>query len=291
MDGVINVYKPEGMTSFDVVWKIRKLAHTKKVGHTGTLDPEASGVLPICIGKGTKLVDYIMDGTKEYKALLRLGIITDTYDREGKVISECPVDFQENKVVEIINSFVGNIKQIPPMYSALKINGVRLYELARKGIEVERKERDIQIFDIRIIEIELPYVTMVVKCSKGTYIRSLCYDIGEKLGCGGAMWGLERTRSGVFEGKNAVRLSDLNEENISEHVISMEKSLASFSQITFSKIYSKQLLNGIAIDPDLLEETVKYNEFYRVYLDDVGFLGIGTLEKVGFKMKKLLFQE
>jgi tRNA pseudouridine55 synthase len=291
VDGVINVYKPEGMTSFDVVWKIRKLAHTKKVGHTGTLDPEASGVLPICIGKGTKLVDYIMDGTKEYKALLRLGIITDTYDREGKVISECPVDFQENKVVEIINSFVGNIKQIPPMYSALKINGVRLYELARKGIEVERKERDIQIFDIRIIEIELPYVTMVVKCSKGTYIRSLCYDIGEKLGCGGAMWGLERTRSGVFEGKNAVRLSDLNEENISEHVISMEKSLASFSQITFSKIYSKQLLNGIAIDPDLLEETVKDNEFYRVYLDDVGFLGIGTLEKVGFKMKKLLFQE
>ena len=291
MNGVINVYKSEGITSFDVVWKIRKLAHTKKVGHTGTLDPEASGVLPICIGKSTKLVDYIMDGTKEYKALLRLGITTDTYDREGRILSEMEVICDENQVIKVINSFIGDIKQIPPMYSALKVNGVRLYELARKGIEVDRKERSIHIYNIKILKMDLPYVSMLIECSKGTYIRSLCYDIGNQLGCGGAMWALERTRSGVFKKDEAVLLENLTENNIEQHLTSMEEALSSFKSISFNDDYKKYLLNGVPIDASNVNDSLTKEELYKVYLNSVGFLGIGMLEEKGFKMKKLLFQE
>lgn len=291
MDGVINVYKPEGITSFDVVWKIRKLAHTKKVGHTGTLDPEAAGVLPICIGKGTKIVDYIMNGSKEYKALLRLGIITDTYDREGKIISESDVECSEEEITQVIKGFIGEIAQIPPMYSALKVNGVRLYELARKGIEIERKERKITIFDIEILEIKLPYVSFMVKCSKGTYIRSLCYDIGEKLNCGGAMWALERVKTSIFHLENSVHLEALTEENIFDSIISIEEALGEYPIITLDVAYKKQLLNGIPIHDKEVTNPLKKDEFYRVFLKDNGFLGLGTLQDNGFKMKKLLFQE
>ena len=302
MDGVINVYKPEGITSFDVVWKIRKLAHTKKVGHTGTLDPEACGVLPICIGKGTKIVDYIMNGSKEYKALLRLGIVTDTYDREGKIISERDVKCTEQDAIEVIKGFIGEIAQIPPMYSALKVNGVRLYELARKGIEIERKERKITIFDIEILEIKLPYVSFIVKCSKGTYIRSLCYDIGEKLKCGGAMWALERIKTSIFKAENSVHLKDLTEDNIALNIVSIEEALAEYTAIILDVGFKKQLLNGVSIYDKEFIKPLNKNEIYRVFLKEntfLGldtlkenkFLGLGVLQENGFKMKKLLFQE
>jgi tRNA pseudouridine55 synthase len=291
MDGVINVYKPEGITSFDVVWKIRKLAHTKKVGHTGTLDPQATGVLPICIGKGTKIVDYIMNGSKEYKALLRLGIVTDTYDREGKIINEADVVCSEEEVIQTIKAFIGDIAQIPPMYSALKVNGVRLYELARKGIEIERKERKITIFDIEILEIKLPYVSFIVKCSKGTYIRSLCYDIGEKLKCGGAMWALERIKTSIFEMENSVKLEDLTEDNIAESIISIEEALGEYPKMIIDSVFKKQLLNGVPIYEKEVVKSLKEDQFYRVFLNDNIFLGLGILQENGFKMKKLLFQE
>jgi len=291
MDGVINVYKPVGITSFDVVWKIRKLAHTKKVGHTGTLDPEACGVLPICIGKGTKIVDYIMNGTKEYKASLRLGIVTDTYDREGKIISQSEVLCSEKEVLETIHSFVGEIQQIPPMYSALKVNGVRLYELARKGIEIERKARQITIFDIEVLEIKLPYVSFIVKCSKGTYIRSLCYDIGEKLKCGGAMWALERTKTSIFKLENSIPLENLTEDNIADSLITIEEALAEYPSIKINSAFKKQLLNGMKVYEKEVINSLKENQVYRVFLDDTGFLGLGMLEVNGLKMKKLLFQE
>ena len=291
MDGVINVYKPEGITSFDVVWKIRKLAHTKKVGHTGTLDPEACGVLPICIGKGTKIVDYIMNGTKEYKTLLRLGIVTDTYDREGKIINESDVVCSEEEVAYAIKGFIGEIAQVPPMYSALKVNGVRLYELARKGIEIERKERKITIFDIEILEIKLPYVSFIVKCSKGTYIRSLCYDIGEKLKCGGAMWALERTQTSIFKLENSVHLEALTEDNIACSIISVEEALAEYPDILLDANFKKQLLNGVGVYDKEVIKLLKEDQIYRVFLKETGFLGLGVFQGHEFKMKKLLFQE
>ncbi len=196
--GVLNINKPLGISSFDVVRKIKKLAKEKKVGHGGTLDPEACGVLPVCIGRATKAIDFIMEGEKEYIAKVKLGVVTDTYDREGKVLRESKVDSTEEEITKVINKFVGTIAQVPPMYSALKQNGKKLYELAREGKEVYREPRTVTIHSIDILSIDSPIIHIKVRCSKGTYIRSLCYDIGEELGCGAMMWELERTATGPF---------------------------------------------------------------------------------------------
>ena len=174
MNGVLNIFKPKGMTSFDVVREVKKVCKTKKVGHTGTLDPEATGVLPVCIGKATKIIDYIMDSEKIYDVTFKLGVKTITYDLEGEIIEERDASFlNDNEILNAINSFKGEYCQVPPMYSALKQNGVRLYELARKGIEVERPGRNITIYNIEDIKIDNPYRSMKVTCSKGTYLRSL----------------------------------------------------------------------------------------------------------------------
>lgn len=198
MDGIINVYKEAGWTSFDVTKKLRSILHEKKIGHTGTLDPAATGVLVVCAGKATKLVNAITGSDKVYEAEMQLGIETDTEDTTGTVLREAPVNVTEEEIRNAVQSFVGSIEQIPPMYSAKKIQGKKLYELAREGKEVERKPNRITIFGIAIEEIRLPYVRMTVTCSKGTYIRTLCKDIGEKLGCGAAMSALKRTRVGSF---------------------------------------------------------------------------------------------
>ena len=187
MDGIINVYKEKGFTSHDVVAKLRGILRMKKIGHTGTLDPAAEGVLPVCLGKGTRLCDMLTDKTKTYRAVLLLGQETDTQDTTGVVQAEYPVHVTEEEVRKAIVSFLGDYMQIPPMYSALKVNGKKLYELARQGKEVEREARPVQILDIQIESIDLPRATFFVTCSKGTYIRTLCYDIGRKLGCGGCM--------------------------------------------------------------------------------------------------------
>lgn len=199
MDGVINVFKNTGMTSFDVVRVIKKTLGEKKVGHTGTLDPEASGVLPICVGKATKIIDYIMDSDKVYEVEFKLGIKTTTYDLEGEIIEEKdPSSLINSEISKAIFSFEREYSQVPPMYSALKQNGVRLYELARQGIEVERQGRLISIYKIEDVEINNPYVKMKVTCSKGTYIRSLCFDIGEILGVGATMTKLKRSKTSKF---------------------------------------------------------------------------------------------
>ena len=199
MNGVLNIFKPKGMTSFDVVREVKKVCKIKKVGHTGTLDPEATGVLPICIGKATKIIDYIMDSEKIYEVTFKLGIRTTTYDLEGEVLEEreCSL-LKDEEILNAINSFKGEYCQVPPMYSALKQNGVRLYELARKGIEVERPGRNIIIYNIEDIKIDNPYISMKVTCSKGTYIRSLCFDIGERLGVYAAMTELCRLKTSRF---------------------------------------------------------------------------------------------
>lgn len=290
MDGILNINKPLGMTSFDVVRKIKTFANTKKVGHTGTLDPEASGVLPICIGQATKLVDYIMKDYKVYRVELKLGVITDTYDREGKVIKTSEVNVSIGEVESVIKSFIGEIDQIPPMYSALKVNGQRLYSLARKGIEVERKPRKINIYNIEILGTELPNITFEVKCSKGTYIRSLCYDIGNKLACGGTMWNLQRTETGNFNISSAVELKDLNKDNILNYLIPMDKALAAYPEVHVSDKYKKPILNGVSLRDNSLISNLEKDKLYRVYIGDKDFIGIGMKKDQGFKMIKLLIQ-
>lgn len=288
MDGVINVYKPEGITSFDVVKKVMKVCGTKKVGHTGTLDPLASGVLPICIGRATKIVDYIMSEKKVYKAQLMLGITTDTYDREGEVLSKSEVNLASKNIVEAIDCFKGDIDQEPPMYSAIKINGKRLYELARKGIIVERVKRPIHIYDIQVLDVSIPLVTFIVTCSKGTYIRSLCKDIGDKLGVGGTMWSLERIQTGCFKASESVSIEDLTSENVEKFIVPMDESLKTFEVLNFPSKYEKLLLNGVKINNPYIIGEIDLSKLYRVYMDNGRFIGLGIRDDSGFKIVKLL---
>ena len=212
MNGIINVYKEKGYTSHDVVAVLRKIAGQKKIGHTGTLDPDATGVLPVCLGRATKLCDLLTDRHKTYEAVLLLGKTTDTQDISGAILKEQPTDhLNEAEVTKVIESFKGTYDQIPPMYSALKVNGKKLYELAREGKTVERKSRKVTIYQIHIKEIQLPRVRMEVTCSKGTYIRTLCHDIGNLLGTGGCMEELTRTKVGRFELKDSLKLEELRD--------------------------------------------------------------------------------
>ncbi|MDE6434521.1 MAG: tRNA pseudouridine(55) synthase TruB [Lachnospiraceae bacterium] len=191
-NGVINVYKEKGFTSFDVVAKLRGILHQKKIGHTGTLDPDAEGVLVVCLGSATKLCEILTDKDKSYEATLLLGKTSDTEDISGNILSECDVTASEEEIRKAVLSFVGEYEQTPPMYSAIKVNGKKLYELAREGKEIERTKRPVVIQRIDILSVDVPRVTFKVSCGKGTYIRSLCRDIGEKLGCGGLMEQLVR---------------------------------------------------------------------------------------------------
>lgn len=286
--GILNIYKPTKITSFDVVRIIRKLTNEKKVGHCGTLDPEACGVLPICIGKATKAIDYIMENNKVYVAELKLGEVTDTYDIEGKVIRQCDVNVTAEEVMEAIYSFKGNIKQVPPMYSALKVNGKKLYELAREGIEIEREARSITIHDIKVLEINLPYVKMEVNCSKGTYIRSLCYDIGEKLGCGAMMSALERTATGRFTKENSINIESLNKENIYDYIIPIENAFLNYPKIVADIKFKTLLLNGVILKDKSFTSNILKDEIYRVYDEENNLVGIGRKNDVGFKLIKVL---
>lgn len=209
-NGIINVYKEKGFTSHDVVAKLRGILKQKKIGHTGTLDPDATGVLPVCLGSGTKLCDMLTDRSKEYEAVLLLGVSTDTEDISGKVTDRREVSADEERIRNTVMSFIGEYDQIPPMYSAIKVNGKKLYELAREGREIERKPRRVTIESLEIINLELPRVKFRVGCTKGTYIRSLCRDIGEAAGCGGCMESLVRTRVGGFILKDAYTLSQIS---------------------------------------------------------------------------------
>lgn len=209
INGIINVYKERGYTSHDVVAKLRGILKQKKIGHTGTLDPEAQGVLPVCLGNATKICDLLTNKEKEYRAVMRLGLVTDTQDMTGAILRQANITCTEEDVRACIGRFIGLQEQIPPMYSALKVDGKKLYELARQGIEVERKPRRIMIASIETEEIRLPEVTMTVKCSRGTYIRTLCHDIGASLGCGGCMKELLRTQVGPFSLRDSVTLDEI----------------------------------------------------------------------------------
>lgn len=290
MNGVLNIFKPKGMSSFDAVRVVKKVAGTGKVGHTGTLDPEATGVLPICIGRATKIIDYIMDSEKVYEVTLKLGIRTTTYDLEGEVLEERdPSHLTEEEILNSINSFKGEYSQIPPMYSALKQNGVRLYELARKGIEVERKGRLVNIYNLEDIKINNPYISMKVTCSKGTYIRSLCYDIGEKLGVFATMTQLNRAKTSVFSQEKSININELTKENINDYILSMEEALEKYDKIVVNKKYVKLLVNGVRVaDGRFTKDKVINNKLYRVYDDENNFIGLGERNDAWFKIEKLL---
>lgn len=280
INGILNVYKEAGFTSHDVVAKLRGICRQKKIGHTGTLDPEAVGVLPVCLGSGTKLCDMLTDKSKEYEAVLLLGQVTDTQDVTGTVLEEHEVTADEEQAVEAVRSFVGAYEQIPPMYSALKVNGKRLYELARAGKEVERKGRPVEIHSIEILSVSLPEITFRVACSKGTYIRTLCHDIGQKLGCGGTMKSLKRTRVGIFTIDGALKLSQLEElaaqGRLEEKVIPVEAMFAELPALTVKDAFARLVENGNAFYPSQAEKGTKMPDGgqVRVYDSKGRFYGI-----------------
>lgn len=246
--GIMNVYKEAGYTSHDVVAKLRGICKQKKIGHTGTLDPDAVGVLPVCLGNGTRLCDMLTDQSKEYVAVLRLGIVTDTQDISGEVLSQMPVKVSKGEARRAILSFLGESMQIPPMYSALKVNGKKLYELARQGKEVDRPAREITVYELEILEEAHPDYTVRVKCSKGTYIRTLCHDIGQVLGCGGTMVSLRRTRVGGFQIEDAYMLSDIqrlaDEGRLEEIICPVEKMFEGLRSLLVKESSYKALMNG-----------------------------------------------
>ncbi len=242
----------------------------------------------MCIGKATKIVDYIMEGTKNYRVEMKLGTTTDTYDREGTVLGEKEVSVSPEEVEKAIEKYKGDIEQVPPMYSALKINGQKLYDLARKGIEVEREARKIHIYDICILSIDLPYVIFDVKCSKGTYIRSLCFDIGKDLDCGAVMWNLQRLEASPFNIKEAIKLEDLNEENIKQYITPIDEALKDYEKLSLNKKFEKLVLNGVILKDRRVLDNIEENKLYRTYIEDDNFIGLGMKNAYGFKIHKLL---
>ncbi|MGN0386727.1 MAG: tRNA pseudouridine(55) synthase TruB [Lachnospiraceae bacterium] len=252
-NGIINIRKEKGFTSHDVVAKMRGILRQKKIGHTGTLDPDATGVLPVCLGNATKLCDMLTGHEKEYIATLKLGITTTTQDISGEVLAEKEVSISEKEIRSVIASFIGEQEQIPPMYSAIKIDGKRLYELARSGKEVERKPRPVTFYEIEVLSVDMPCLTIRVLCSKGTYIRTLCHDIGQKAGCGAVMTALERTRSGSFDISTAITLQELeklrDEDGIDRVLIPTREMFADLKDEYVPEKYLKQVKNGNAFPP------------------------------------------
>lgn len=291
INGIINVFKEQGFTSHDVVAKLRGILHQKKIGHTGTLDPDAVGVLPVCLGNGTKLCDLLTDTDKVYRASMILGMTTDTQDTSGEISGDCMAVCTEDDIRRAVNSFIGEYDQIPPMYSAIKIKGRKLYELAREGKEVQRPPRKVKIHEITIEEIEpvlsledligdkdkkisgksasIPFkcmpsvfpkvrITMSVCCSKGTYIRTLCHDIGVRLGTGGCMSALERTKVGIFTIENAMTLSSIEKSvadgSFHKSVLPVDSMFSYMPSLTVNDFGERLLHNGNPLPENVFTE-------------------------------------
>ena len=291
MDGIILIDKPKGVTSHDIVYKVKKLLN-EKVGHTGTLDPNATGVLPLLVGRGTKLSKYLINHDKTYIVTLKLGEKTDTADSEGKVIEKKEVSkevFSKEKLLQTFSNFTGKILQIPPIYSAIKVNGKKLYEYARKGQEVEIKPRQIEIYKISLIEINqiANTIEFEVSCSKGTYIRSLCEDIAKELNTVGYMKELRRVQVGEFLIKDSITVEDLqkNEDNkdfILSHFIDLQKYFAKFRIIELSQEEARKFLNGVKLSSN------KENGIYRVQSENK-LIGTGILENNKLKRDIIIY--
>ncbi|SHJ41868.1 tRNA pseudouridine synthase B [Hathewaya proteolytica DSM 3090] len=285
LNGIIIIDKPKEVTSFHVVRDMKRILDMKKIGHTGTLDPMATGVLPICIGKGTKAVNYLINDDKEYIAEIKLGENTDTYDSEGVVTDMFPIDITKDELEKVLVSLTGEISQKPPKYSALKLNGKRMYDLARNGVEFEVPTRQVTIYSINLLEYNVPFIKIKVKCSKGTYIRSLAYDIGEKLGCGAYIYNLRRTVAGRFHIDNAVTLSELLPENVENYLISIESLFSHLPSLDVDAYFEKLLTNGVTVKDYRLISKIQSNGLYRTYGETGVFLGLCKREADYLKLE------
>jgi len=288
MDGVIVINKPTGQTSHNLVGFTRLLLNIKKVGHTGTLDPDASGVLPVCIGRGTKAADMLTASDKAYRAQFILGMTTDTLDASGEILTEQPVCVTREQIEEAINEFIGEIYQIPPMFSAIKKDGKKLYELAREGITIEREKRKVTIFNIKICDIDMENyaITIEVFCSKGTYIRTLCEDIGMRLGCGAYMNTLVRIKSANFTLEESYTPEELlkmkQDGTLEKAIIPVDQLFLAYEEVVLDAFLSGKAKNGIAIRKKGLKE----GNLYRVYDENKEFLSISEYSDGALHLKK-----
>jgi len=304
INGILNIYKEKGYTSHDVVARLRGIVGQRKIGHTGTLDPDAEGVLPVCLGRATKVCDLLTDKDKTYEAVLLLGKTTDTQDISGTVLEEHDLmELAEERVKDCIIHFVGEYDQIPPMYSALKVNGKKLYELAREGKVIERKSRKVQIYDIQVKEISLPRVRMEVSCSKGTYIRTLCNDIGDQLGVGGCMESLLRTKVSRFELKDSVKISEVEkakeEGRIEKILLPLDEVFAEYPKVIIKGRLALLAYNGNPLPGEIVKErqTAEFSgvpdecKKIRVYDEQGRFIAIYRYQKQKqvFRIEKMFF--
>lgn len=296
ISGVILVNKHQGVTSHDIVFKIRKLFMTKKVGHTGTLDPLATGILPVLVGRSAKAAEYLLSENKKYVAELKLGITTDTEDITGNVLSRTDILPCKEEVFKSCEKMVGNIKQIPPMYSALKVNGKKLLDLAREGITIEREARDITIFEIlpKDVDEKQGIYSLTVSCSKGTYIRTLCADIGKILGCGATMTKLERIETGSFNIKDSYSISDLEEMSYEERVeklIPTDSLFLEAEKLTLSGFYLKLFKSGCEIYQSKIKTSYPVSSFLRIYDEEGDFLALAQVREFeqGTAIKSIKF--
>jgi tRNA pseudouridine55 synthase len=280
LNGILNVNKPAGMTSHDVVAILRRLTRMKRIGHTGTLDPMATGVLPVCLGKATRIVEFLSEDDKSYQCEMRLGFTSDTQDVWGQLKETGAVIPEEEEIEKVLLGMIGDIDQIPPMFSALKVGGKKLYELAREGIEIERAPRRRHIRALKILEIDGDCVRFDVTCSKGTYIRTLCHDAGNQLGCGAIMTALVRTASGVFKLEQAMSLETLDKigsEGIEQALLGLDTPFLQLPRVDVDFRTYKLLSNGVKVDLSgwLTSEIQKNCAKFRLYYDTV-FIGLGT---------------
>ena len=281
INGIINIFKEKNFTSHDVVAKMRGILKQKKIGHAGTLDPDATGVLLVCLGNATKLCDIITDRTKEYEAEMLFGVTTDTQDISGKVIKTSDVIPSDEEIKKAIEKFSKSYMQLPPMYSALKVNGKKLVDLAREGVEVERKKRLVNIYSLDILELKYPKAKLRVKCGKGTYIRTLCHDIGESLGCGASLTSLIRTEVSGFRAENAITLNTLeklrDEDKIKDILISTDRVFESLKKLYVNDESRKYAYNGNKLNNRNFTKLDTYfsnNEKVCIYDLDKKFLGV-----------------
>jgi len=281
MDGILLIDKPSGITSHDVVDYIRKKTGIKRIGHTGTLDPNATGLLILCLGKATKLSEYFVALDKTYEGKMRLGIITDSHDIDGNILQENPwTGITENKIKKYISGFIGEIEQVPPMVSAIKVGGKRLYKIAREGLTIEREARKINVYEFSVLKTELPDIWFRVSCSRGTYVRTLCHDLGQKIGCGAVLTELQRTKIGNYSVDNAVPLEKLEtKEEIQKRLISIEQSL-DLPRTILSSFGENLFIHGNKVQSDeILEMNEGTKELVQVFNKQGMFLGIASVTK------------
>lgn len=288
MTGVICLDKPEGISSFFAVKKVSRLLDTKKAGHTGTLDPMATGVLVIMLGSCTRFIDFLPESEKSYTARVMLGKNTDTLDITGDILEEKDVNVTEDELKKTAEKFLGDILQVPPMYSALRKDGVRLYDLARQGVEVERAPREVQIKELKIYDFDGSSFSMDVTCSAGTYIRSLAFDIGESLGTGACLTSLRRTAANGFSIDKSLTLEEiekhLENEDIEKYILPIENALKSYEAVTVSEAQGKRFRNGGELDLNRIHKDF-CNSLYRIFAPDGSFLGLGEADTENNSLK------